>query len=127
MQGDEEISDTYERFIDINPEVTRELVPLLIKTNKILSSIDNTVSRAREDTSIANREYEDNPNETNQLNNTESRNKIYTAYTNIAVDIIEEKIKQIENADLNRKYLLNCELIYEITGKNNSKRNDKRK
>ena len=31
----------------------------------------NTVSRARENTRIANREYEDNPNETNQHNNTE--------------------------------------------------------
>ena len=106
MQGDEEISDTYERFIDINDEVTRELVPLLIKTKKMCPSTDNTVSRAREDTRIENREYEDNSNETNQHNNTESRNKLYTSYTHIAVDILEEKIKQIENADLNRKYLL---------------------
>ena len=30
----------------------------------------------------------------------------YTAYTNIAVDTLEEKIKTIENAYLNRKYLL---------------------
>ena len=28
LQGDEDISDTYERFKDINVEVTRELVPL---------------------------------------------------------------------------------------------------
>ena len=68
---------------------------------------DNTISRAREDTHIENREYEDNPNETNQHNNTESRNKLYTAYiyiciflyiylyTNIAVDTLEENIKQI--------------------------------
>ena len=31
MQGDEDTSTTYERFIDINADVTRELVPLLIK------------------------------------------------------------------------------------------------
>ena len=31
LQGDEDISDIYERFIDLNAEVTRELVPLLIK------------------------------------------------------------------------------------------------
>ena len=30
LQGDEDISNTYERFIDINADVTRELVPLLI-------------------------------------------------------------------------------------------------
>ena len=95
LQGDEDISDTYERFIDINAEVTRELVPLLIKTKKMCLSIENTVSRAKEDTRIANREYEDNPNEINQHNNTESRNKLYTAYTHIAVDTLEEKIKQI--------------------------------
>ena len=47
LKGDEEISDTYERFIDINAEVTRKLVPILIKTNKMCSSTDNTVSRAR--------------------------------------------------------------------------------
>ena len=41
-------------------------------------STDNTVSRAREDTRIANREYEDNPNKTNQYKNTESRNTLYT-------------------------------------------------
>ena len=35
------------------------------------SSTDTTVSRAREDNRIANREYEDNPNETNQHKNTE--------------------------------------------------------
>ena len=35
-------------------------------------STENTVSRDREDTRIANRDYEDNPNETNQHNNTES-------------------------------------------------------
>ena len=29
LQGDEYISDTYERFIDINAEVTKELVPLI--------------------------------------------------------------------------------------------------
>ena len=118
FQGNEDISDTYEsRFIDINAEVTRELVPLLIKTKKMSPSTENTVSRAREDTRIANREYQDNPNETNQHNNTESRNKLYTAYTNIAVDTLEEKIKQIENADLNRKYILSWELINEITGR----------
>ena len=78
---------------------------------------DNTISRAREDTHIANREYEDNPNETNQHNNTESRNKLYKAYTNIAVDTLEENIKQIENTDLSRKYLLSWELINEITGR----------
>ena len=117
LQGDEDISDTYERFIDINAEVTRELVPLLIKTKKMCPSIENTVSRAREDTRIVNREYEDNPNETNQHNNTESRNKLYTAYTHIVVDTLEEKIKQIENGDLNRKYLLSWELINEITGR----------
>ena len=115
MQGDEDISDTYERFIDINAEVTRELVPLLIKTKKMCPSTENTVSRAREDTRIANREYEDNPNEINQHNNTESCNKLYTAYTHIAVDTL--LIKQIENADLNRKYILSWELINEITGR----------
>ena len=117
LQGDEDISDTYERFVDINAEVTRELVPLLIKTNKMCPSTENTISRAIEDTRIANIEYEDNPNETNQYNNTESRNKLYTAYTHIAVDTLEEKINQIENADLNRKYLLSWELINEITGR----------
>ena len=70
LQGDEYISDTYQRFIDINAEVTRELIPLLIKTNKMCPSTDNTVSRAREDTHIANREYKDNPVETNKHNNT---------------------------------------------------------
>ena len=80
-------------------------------------STENTVSRAREDTRIANREYEDNPHEINQHNNTELRNKLYTAYTNIAVDTLEEKIKQIENVDLNRKYLLSWELINEINGR----------
>ena len=67
------------------------------------TSTENTVSRAREYTRITNREYEENPNETNQYNNTESRNKLYTAYTHIAVDTLEEKIKKIENSDLNRK------------------------
>ena len=57
FQGEEDILDTYEQFIDINDEVTRNLVPLLIKTNKMCSSTENTVSRFREDTSIANREY----------------------------------------------------------------------
>ena len=52
------------------------------------SSTDNTVSRAREDTHIESREYEDNPNETNQHNNTESRNKLYTAYNIIIIIII---------------------------------------
>ena len=93
MQGDENNSDTYERFIDINAEVTRELVSLLIKTKTMCPYTENTVSIAIEDTRIANREYEDNPNETNQHNNTESRNKLYTAYTHIAVDTLEEKIK----------------------------------
>ena len=53
-------------------------------------SIDKTVSRAREVTNIANREYEDNPNETNQHNTTELRNKLYTSYTNITVDTLKE-------------------------------------
>ena len=85
-------------------------------------STENTISRAREDTRIENREYEDNPNETNQYNNTESRNKLYTSYTHIAVDTLEEKIKQIENADLNRKYILSWELINEITGRKQLKK-----
>ena len=33
-----------------NAEITRELFPLLIKTNKMCPSTENTVSRAREDT-----------------------------------------------------------------------------
>ena len=69
------------------------LVPLVIKTNNMCPFTDNTVSRARDYTDLADREYEDNVNETNQHNNTESRNKLYTAYTNIAVDILEGKIK----------------------------------
>ena len=85
--------------------------------NKLCTSTDNTVSRAREETRILNREYEDNSNENNQHNNTETRNKLYTEYTNIAVYTLEEKIKQIEKADLNRKYLLRWELINEITGR----------
>ena len=122
LKCDEEISVTYEQFIVIHFEVTRELVPLLIKTKKMCPSTENTVSRAREDTRIVNREYEDNPNENNQHNTTESRNKLYTAYTHIAVDTLEEKIKQIENADLNRKYLLIWELINEINGKKQLKK-----
>ena len=122
LQGDEYISDIYERFIDINAEVTRELVPLLSKTKKRCSFTENTVSRAREDTRIANREYEDNPNEISQHNNTESRNKLYIAYTHIAVDTLEEKIKQIEKADLNRKYLLRWELINELTSRKQLKK-----
>ena len=39
----------------------------------------------------------------------------YTVY--IAVYILEENIKQIVNADLNRKYQLSWELINEITGR----------
>ena len=57
FQGEEDISDTYEQFIDINDEVKRNLVPLLIKTNKMCSSTENIVSRSREDTRIVNREY----------------------------------------------------------------------
>ena len=45
--------------------------------------------------------YEDNINDTNQHNNTESRKKLYTAYKNIAIGTLEEKIEQIENADIN--------------------------
>ena len=33
------------------------------------------------------------------------------------LDTLKEKIKQIENADLNRKYLLSWKLINEITGR----------
>ena len=88
--------------------------PSLLVLNKMCQSTDNTVSRAREYSHIANREYEENPNKINQHNNTESRNKLYTAYTNSAIDTLE-KIKKIENADLNRKYLLSWELINEIT------------
>ena len=58
----------------------------------------NTISRAREDTHISTREYEYNANETNQHNNTLSRNKLYTAYIHIAVYTLEEKIKQSENS-----------------------------
>ena len=74
-------------------------------------STENTISRSIEDTYIGNIEYEDNLNETNQHNNTEFRNKLYTAYTHIAVNTLEEKIKQIEKTDLNRTYLLSWELI----------------
>ena len=95
FQGDEDISDTYERFIDINAEVTKELVPLLIKTKKMCPSTENTVSRAREDTRIANRDYEDNPNKTNQHNNNESRNKLYTAYTHIAFDTLDSMVSRV--------------------------------
>ena len=66
-------------------------------------SVNNAVSRAREDTYIVNREYEDNVNESKQYNNTQSRNKLYTEHTNITVVTLEEKIKHIENADINRK------------------------
>ena len=114
MQGDEDISITYDRFIDINSEVTRELVPLIIKTNKSRSSADNIVSRSRENPhrrKSINNTVLYNDNETNQHNNTESLNKLYTAYTNIAVDTLELNIKQTEKSDLNRNYLLSCELI----------------
>ena len=75
----------------------------------MVSFTDITVSRAIEDTHIE--------IEINQNNHTESRNKLYIAYTNCAGDILEKKIKQIEKADLNRKYLLSWELINEITGR----------
>ena len=55
--------------------------------------------------------YEDKVNDTNQHNHTESRKKLYTAYKNIAICTLEEKIEQIENADINKRYLLSCELI----------------
>ena len=79
-------------------------------------STDNTVSRANR-VHIANREIEENAIKINQYNNTESRNILYTAYTYIAVDTLEERINKIENADLNRKYILSWELINEITGR----------
>ena len=50
--------------------------------------------------------YKDKVNDTNQNNNTESRKKHYTAYKNIAISTLEEKIENIENADINRRYLL---------------------
>ena len=56
-------------------------------------STDKTLSRTREDTNIANREYEDNLNKTNQYYNNESRNYLYTALINIAVVTLEENIK----------------------------------
>ena len=87
---DEDISEAYERFIKVNSEVASEIVP--IKPNKvyICTSTDETVNKARQDTHKAYKTYEDKVNDTNQHNNTESRNKLYIAYKNIAVGIIEE-------------------------------------
>ena len=56
LQGDEDISDTYERFIYTNAEVTRELVPLLIKINTMCPSTE-LMCPSIQPTRIANREY----------------------------------------------------------------------
>ena len=66
--------------------------------------------------------YADKVNDTNQHNNTESRNKLYSAYKNIAICTLEEKIEQIENADINISYLLSWELINEITGRKSTQK-----
>ena len=113
----EDISEVYERFIKVNSEVASEIVPIKPKKVNICPSTDETVNKAREDTHKACKTYEDKVNDTNQNKNTESRKKLYTAYKNIAISTLEEKVEQIENADINRRYLLSWELINEITGR----------
>ena len=93
----EDISEAYERFIKVNSEVASEIVPNKPKKVHICSSTDKTVNKARQDTHKACKTYEDKINDTNQHTNTESRKKLYTAYKNIAISTLEEKIEQIEN------------------------------
>ena len=80
-----DISEAYERFIKVNSEVASEIVPIKPKKVHICPSTDETVNKARRYTHKAYKTYADKVNETNQHNNIESRNKLYTVYKKIAI------------------------------------------
>ena len=66
----EDVTEAYERFINVNYEVAIEIIHIKPKKVYICLSIDDTFNKARQDTHKACKTYEDKVNDTNQHNNT---------------------------------------------------------
>jgi len=111
-----DVTKKYECFVKANAEATSNLVPTLKRRKRASLAANRCIVEERENVQRANRRYEHNTTEDRRQEVRHSNNNLNRAYERLLAKELEDKIKEIEDADINSQYQLGWQLINEITG-----------
>ena len=113
-------TELYEHFIEANEVATAELVPPATRRKSDLINKDPRVVQARSKAKVIYREYQINSTEENRIAYEEAKRDIDNSYARILEEQLDNKIKEIEQADKNCKHGLSWKLINDVTGRKTS-------
>ena len=112
-------TELYEHFIEANEVATAELVPPATRRKSDLINKDPRVVQARSKAKVIYREYQINSTEENRIAYEEAKRDIDNSYARILEEQLDNKIKEIEQANKNCKHGLSWKLINDVTGRKN--------
>ena len=116
------VTQKYDCFVKANAEATSNLVPTQKRRKRASLAAHRSIVEERENVVKASRRYEHSTAEDRRQELRHCNKNLNSAYERLLERELEEKIKEIEEADINSQYQLGWQLINEITGRRKSKR-----
>ena len=108
---------SYNHFVTAVGETSEKLLPKRKKTNKINSATDSRVIAARTKLTESTKKYHLDPSAPHLSEVNDYKNKLEDAYTEVEEEILDSKIRKVENAAEFNRTKESWNLINEISGR----------
>ena len=110
-------TEQYGHFIQVNKDVTAAVVPPLTRKKPLQINNDPRVVQVRNKAKEKHWNYLIDTSEENRLDYKQAKRGIDNTYAALLKEQLEDKIKRIEDADINGKHGQSWKLINEVTGR----------
>ena len=118
----ESATEKYQQFIEANKEKAEEILPQRKRRKKANTSNDDRVQNARTQVQEAFTKYEAQSDNTKLQEELQTaKKKLNEAYDAATEEELNEKLRQVEDAEEDRRRDLSWKLINEITGRKSAK------
>ena len=110
-------TEQYGHFIQVNKDVTAAVVPPLTRKKPLQINKDPRLVQARNKAKEKHWNYLIDTSEENRLDYEQAKREIDNTYAALLKEQLEDKIKRIEDTDINGKHGQSWKLINEVTGR----------
>ena len=110
-------TEQYGHFIQVNKDVTAAVVPPITRKKPLQINNDPRVVLVRNKAKEKHQNYLIDTSEENRLDYEQAKREIDNTYSALLKEQLEDKIKRIEDADINGKHGQSWKLINEVTGR----------
>ena len=115
-------TENYQHFIDANNKAAKELIPIKKNKKRKEYAIDDRIVRERNEVNMAFAAYEKETTEENHVLLQMAKDKLSNAYNIVEAEVLDEQIRQVENADERSRHGESWKLINEISGRKKSQK-----